>query len=274
MKVLNSPIQYVGGKFWLFRTFMQYFPIHTKEVVSPFFGGGAIELNLASRGVKVIGYDKFEPVVNFWNVFPKSPNQFVVDVVELLKSESREYFTGIHNGDYFKEECNYKRALLYFLLTRMSFRSIAFNDYSLRSNFKDRLTPGVLDRVSKFDITGFSVQVSDAFDTIARHPDHLLYLDPPYSQLRDCLYGNSKEYHADFKHRDLFNLLKDRKRWMLSYNDVPFVRELYEDFAKLHLKRLGDGNIRKKEEVLIFSPDIVHISQCKPKQLSLFAGIK
>ena len=36
------------------------------EMISPFFGGGSIELHYASQGVKVYGYDIFEPLTNFW----------------------------------------------------------------------------------------------------------------------------------------------------------------------------------------------------------------
>ena len=76
-KVISSPLRYPGGKRWLFTTLLPFIPECTKEMVSPFLGGGAIELNMALRGVKVYGYDTFEPLVNFWNRYLACPSTLV-----------------------------------------------------------------------------------------------------------------------------------------------------------------------------------------------------
>ena len=49
-EVLYSPIIYPGGKRWLFKQWLAWIPAETQKMVSPFFGGGAMELNLALRG--------------------------------------------------------------------------------------------------------------------------------------------------------------------------------------------------------------------------------
>jgi site-specific DNA-adenine methylase len=38
------------------------------RMMSPFMGGGCIELALAARGVKVQAYDLFQPLADFWEI--------------------------------------------------------------------------------------------------------------------------------------------------------------------------------------------------------------
>ena len=76
--VVFSPIVYPGGKYWLFQTLFPFISeAKITEVVSPFFGGGGLELNLALRGIEIYGYDKFQPVVNFWEHWFQSTAKIV-----------------------------------------------------------------------------------------------------------------------------------------------------------------------------------------------------
>ncbi|WP_050814131.1 DNA adenine methylase [Clostridium sp. BNL1100] len=60
------------------------------------------------------------------------------------------------------------------------------------------------------------------------------YLDPPY-------YGTEKYYQAEFKPEDHETLAKTLKRlkgkFLLSYNDCEYVRELYKDFTIEEIQR-------------------------------------
>ena len=62
----RSLFKYPGGKSRAVEFITSFFP---KIKLSPFLGGGSIELNLASKGTKVIAYDVFLPLVNFGNAF-------------------------------------------------------------------------------------------------------------------------------------------------------------------------------------------------------------
>lgn len=59
-------------------------------------------------------------------------------------------------------------------------------------------------------------------------PDALSYLEPPY-------YGTERYYNAEFKEEDHLRLNKALKglkgKFLLSYNDCDFIRELYKDFT-------------------------------------------
>ena len=78
-KKLLSPghplLRYPGGKFRGAEKIKKYIPTDTKEICSPFLGGGSVELLCANGGMRVYGYDKFEPLVDFWNCLIKKPDE-------------------------------------------------------------------------------------------------------------------------------------------------------------------------------------------------------
>ena len=96
--------------------------------------------------------------------------------------------------------------------------------------------------------------------SILKHKDAFVYADPPYYIGKKKLYGNQGDMQFDQKdHEDLAKILKNRRHWVLSYNDVPEVRKLYHGFE---IKKLGwsygmsDVKSRKKNhsnEILILS---------------------
>ena len=67
------------------------------KLVSPFFGGGSIELALAQRGWDVRGYDGWEPVVNFWQKCLADPNK-VADIVDMLRPVANEAYKAMQKG--------------------------------------------------------------------------------------------------------------------------------------------------------------------------------
>ncbi|GHV74442.1 hypothetical protein AGMMS49940_17440 [Spirochaetia bacterium] len=66
-------------------------------------------------------------------------------------------------------------------------------------------------------------------ESIPKHPDDFLYCDPPYMDVVPD-YGES-----DIDHKLLADILNERENWILSYNDIPKVRELYDKYTKIEL---------------------------------------
>ena len=70
--------------------------------------------------------------------------------------------------------------------------------------------------------------------SILKHKDAFVYADPPYYIGKKKLYGNQGDMQFGQKdHEDLAKILKNRRHWVLSYNDTPEVRKLYRDFKKI-----------------------------------------
>ena len=93
-------------------------------------------------------------------------------------------------------------------------------------------------------------------DSIPKHTDSFLYLDPPY-WIKNNLYGKNGNTHKDFDHIGLFKLLSSRRNWILSYNNCLEILELYKDYKILFpVWKFGMSNDKNSREVLILSRDI------------------
>ena len=90
-----SPLRYAGGKSNAIGLILEHLPkLPHKRIVSPFFGGGSVELCLSQNlGFEVIGYDVFEMLTNFWNVLinHNQKEQFLDELSKL--NVSTEDFT-------------------------------------------------------------------------------------------------------------------------------------------------------------------------------------
>ena len=53
-----------------------------ENIVSPFLGGGSIEMLMASQGVKVQAYDVFEPLADFWEILTTEGGERLADEVQ------------------------------------------------------------------------------------------------------------------------------------------------------------------------------------------------
>ena len=73
-RVALSTIRYAGGKSLAVGHVVELLPSNVKKVVSPFFGGGSIEIAMSKvLGLNVVGYDIFDILCNYWNFQIKKP---------------------------------------------------------------------------------------------------------------------------------------------------------------------------------------------------------
>ena len=81
--LIKSPLRYPGGKSRAVKTIWKYIePLEPKKLCSPFFGGGSLEIFCAQKGIKVHGYDNFQPLVDFWRWLLKDPKKLAKNVKE------------------------------------------------------------------------------------------------------------------------------------------------------------------------------------------------
>lgn len=250
---IKSPLRYPGGKYRAVETVAAYIPPTITELVSPFFGGGSIELYLASKGVQVYGYDVFEPLVEFW--------QYVLLDAPALGKEVEKYYP-LKNKYHFYElkEAQRKlstpleRAAVFYVLNRCSFSGSTLSG-GMSPNHP-RFTRRVIQKLKRFYNPLIQVQLADFKASLSNHPNTFAYLDPPYL-VKVPLYGRNGNAHRFFDHQELADLLRKRQQWLLSYNDCPEIRELYKDYHIITPEwKYGMTSSRKSNEVLIFSPDL------------------
>ena len=92
-RVSLSPLRYAGGKSNAVGLILRHLPaLAHKRIVSPFFGGGSVEIALSSKlGYEVVGYDCFGLLVNFWQNVIGSPGALADELARLVPD--KENFT-------------------------------------------------------------------------------------------------------------------------------------------------------------------------------------
>ena len=272
----RSPLRYPGGKSRAVSQIVDKYIIpnipKSNKVCSPFFGGGSIEIDLAKRGFRVYGYDAFSPLVDFWQVLLKNPDK-LANATEKKLRVSHAKFDEIQENfrEKSKKYTKFTNAITLYLLNRTSYSGTTLSggmaiDHD-KSNRWEKINPrfneASVERLRNFSVEKLTVNKLDFRRSILKHKDAFVYADPPYYIGKKKLYGNQGDMQFDQKdHEDLAKILKNRRHWVLSYNDVPEVRKLYHGFE---IKKLGwsygmsSVKSRKKKhsnEILILSNDI------------------
>ena len=241
LKSSKSLLRYPGGKSRGAKQIFEFIPADTKEICSPFLGGGSVELMCANNGMRVYGYDKFKPLVHFWNCLIKKPD-------ELAQLVAGWWSTGTNGlSEEFEERKEYhklktellspkpsqlERAALFYVINRTSFSGSALSGGVTAGN--PRFTESSVQRILEFKdanrTKNITVECLDFRESIEKNKQKLMYLDPPY-WLESKLYGEKGDLNFQEKdHLALFEILTKTKKWVLSYNDSKKVREIYHDY--------------------------------------------
>lgn len=279
-----------GGESLAVGYIIENIPDNVKKVVSPFFENSSVEIALAKElNIKIIGYDVFGMLVNYWDYQINKPN-FLYK--ELLKLEpNSEIYEKIKNElkktwNYKTGENNYlnkdKKAVYYWFNHNLSYGP-GFLGW-MSSIYKDKKKYiSAIEKVRDFNVKNIKVKELSFDISIPKHTNDFLYLDPPYflegdSKMFKGIYPmrNFPIHHKGFRHDILATLLKKHKGgFILSYNDCSWVRETYKDFkivevgwqytmgqgetriGENRLKRSFDkNNIKHSHELLIISQKI------------------
>lgn len=255
---MKSPIRYAGGKTRAIKHIEKYIPKNIDKLISPFFGGGSLEIYLAySRNLKVIGYDVFDILVNYWNVQihqPKSlynilstfsPTKEVYkDIKNKLKSwtKSQNLFSQLKTDYYQTKSINYtdvEGAAYYWFNHNLSYGPMYMGWPSSVYLNTDKYKK-MIEKVRDFDGKNIEVYCEDFITSIPKHNNDFLYLDPPYLLNDDIdnevfagLYPNKNfdVHHSGFNHIQLRDMLHNHNGgFVLSYNNCSTIREWYKDY--------------------------------------------
>lgn len=253
--ISRSPLRYPGGKTRAVKELIKCFPPNLDRLCSPFVGGGSLEIALADQGVKVFGYDVFEPLISFWQALLKNPNDLAKRVRKYYPLTKSKFYS--LQSKYMGIENNDERAAVFFVLNRSSFSGTTLSGGM--SPDHPRFTESAIERLEQFNIKNLYIEKADFTQSLKKHQKDFLYLDPPYAN-GEKLYGNRGDTHEHFDHTGLSTILKKRDGWVLSYNDCEQVRGMYRGHNILIPKwAYGMSNDKKSNEVLILSKDFIQI---------------
>jgi len=88
---------------------------------------------------------------------------------------------------------------------------------------------------------------------------YFIFLDPPYYQKGKSLYLN---HYIDKDHKKLLKLLeKSSLKWVMTYDDVSYIQNLYNNFKKNNFTINHSAfKARQGKEVLIFSDNVAKVA--------------
>ena len=254
----KSPLRYPGGKTRalgiLQRYLAEHFP-HRTTLLSPFLGGGSFELSCASNGMQVHANDLFRPLYSFWHVLKLDPKGLHAAVLKQLPV-SKDVFLR-HRTSKLDYQDPLEVAAAYFLVNRCSFSGSTFCGGFSAEAAEKRCNQPAVDRLLNVDLRNVTLSNQDAIEFLHTHPethDTVIYADPPYF-ITSYVYGKDGDMHEGFDHAGFAKALRTRKDWILSYNDCPYIRELYSGcrfFAESW--SYGMNNAEKPSSELIILP--------------------
>ncbi len=258
---MKSLLRYPGGKTRALKHIIPYFPKNLTEIVSPFFGGGSIEIHYAAQGVRVHGYEIFEPLVNFWQHALVDDLEHKEKISSLLKTsyhpctkedfakhQKRQSQTEWDGTEFMWKEM---RACMFYALNRSSFSGCTMSAGYSKQAADNRFTESSLQRFKDFVCPSLTVELMDFKESLDQHDDDVfIYADPPYAIDNPVLYGENGSTHKSFDHVGLAEAMKKKNNWVISYNSNPWILELYKDYTIVPLEwSYGMKNVYAPDEV-------------------------
>lgn len=255
----RSPLRYPGGKTrackYLDNVLTEYFDIENiKNIVSPFFGGGSFEFYLQNKyNLSILANDKFTPLANFWKCC-KENNKELCNELNKIDHVTKKMFSSYR--DHIIEESNIiKQAIYYFIINRCSFNGTTLSGGFSQESSQKRFTKSSIKRLENLDLSNFKIFNYDFVQFINnfRVNDAIMFLDPPYYLEKGSkLYGECGDLHETFDHKQLKTLLEKEKKWMMTYNDCEYIRNLYSEYTIIDMNwKYGMGKTKKSSEIVI-----------------------
>jgi DNA adenine methylase len=247
-----------GGKYYVRTPLADLFQPGV-PVYSGMLGGGNVELILALRGHDVRTYDKSFLITNFFQ-------EALVRATELADYIETKALGRMNEELFFKLQFELKQdpppgfdtAAKTWLVNRCCRDGLLLSGgYSTTK----RLRLKAIERLREFSCPNITVELADFRDSLPRNSDRYKFLDPPYFSANGLLYMDrgQVDLQNDFPHVDLAEMLRREDKWILTYDNVPEVRLLYERFRKTRdiqwIYRAG-GRSRPSNELVIVSDDM------------------
>jgi len=282
-RVAESTIRYAGGKSLAVGHVIELLPSNVTKVVSPFFGGGSIEIAMSKfLGLEVVGYDIFDILCNYWKFQIENPELLYGKLKELKPDKKTFEKIRLILNDVWKGKTKLDPLTLavYFVYNFNLSYGPGFMGWSSKIYLNKRRYDKMIEKIKNFNPGNLKVECADFQDILEKHSEDFMYLDPPYyigpdSKMFKGIYPmrNIPVHHKGFPHEVLRDLLKKHKGgFILSYNDCPTIREYYKEFqqffpswqytmgqgetriGKNRIENGSENNIKGSHEIIIFCP--------------------
>lgn len=307
MTKTKSPLRYPGGKSILsnfFSAFLSKNNIKEGIFIEPYCGGAgsAINLLLGSKVDQIWLNDASFPIYAFWY----SLKYFGDDFLELLNQKEislqewkkqREIFNESSNlassdksilltgfATFYMNRCNRSGILSAGPIGGQSNEKQLSANYKIHARFnKKGLIPKLISIINEKDRIQVFNQDAINFLTcnFAEQPESiksksLIYLDPPYYNQGSTLYLN---YYVHEDHKNISELLNENRtwNWILSYDNVSEIRNLYSEFDQYsfylnysaHESKLGKELLVHSNNTILPKSKIIRCYKSSGKTIEL-----
>lgn len=225
--------RYPGGKSrkavwsWI----LEHAPPNFDEYREPFVGGGGVFFQIPTSKRRWIN-DRHKGLIAVYKALQDRPEEFIKRCRSLKEESLRTVFDRIKLDEHFDPACRY------FLVNRVGYAGRVNYDIPSRLYFSNptgwRIVHGPkMERAAEI-VKGVQVTCGDYADLLTTPGKNVfIYLDPPYIK-NTKLAKSSRLYQHNFEFEDharLAELVRAcNHRVLLSYDDTPEVRSLYDGF--------------------------------------------
>lgn len=268
LKMLKPPIPRLGGKSRLRKQVLSMLPKHDCYV-EPFFGAGWVYFGKNHSKVEVVN-DIDGELINLFKMIKYHAEE--IERVMHYEISSRDSFNEYRNAD-ITSMTEIQRAVRYIYLVSQSYASkggsfgYGTNTRPSPQIFNTELLIELKRRLRNTYVENLDYKV--IFEKYDRQWT-IFFCDPPYLETDikfsvDCKINFDKDEHIK-----LANILKNIKgKFLLTINDHPFIRKLYEGFniteTKVNYSVAKKNESRKKyNELIITNYDI----SCSDQQMA------
>lgn len=241
----SSPLRYPGGKSLMTNFFIDLFQRNgLQEIVyvEPYAGGAGAAINLLLNGHvnEIVINDANIGIYSFWNALINESDRFIQTINDIPVTLSEWYKQ--RSVLFESNEPSFELGVATFFMSRTNRSGVIFggaiggSTEEKQSNAKYKINcrfnkPELIQRLEIIAANKSQIRVrhEDALALLRQLDNNVfVYLDPPYYVKGKSLYMN---HYTDRDHEELAYFLQNEARfnWVLSYDDVPQIREMYAD---------------------------------------------
>lgn len=243
---MKSFIPWIGGKSLLANKIVSMFPNEIDRYIEVFGGGASVLFAKEKHAPFEVYNDANGQLVNLFRCIKFHRYELQKEIGYWLNS--REMFGEIKQRIDMDGFTDIQRAAMFYVQIKISFgadtRSYSCNCRNLSADY--------LEQVEKRLKSGKGVVIEHKdFENLIQvydRSDSFFYCDPPYHK-------TEKYYNTNFSKKDhgrLNAVLRALKgRFILSYNDDEYIRELYKDFDIIPVERQNNLSSGKFKELII-----------------------
>jgi DNA adenine methylase len=274
-KILSSPLRYPGGKgsfYPFFVELLKHNELKNIQYYEPFAGGAGVALALLSSDLatEVILNDADYHIYSFWSAILYDNSRFIEKLYSIELSIQEWHFQkAIYNAP--KSYSLFDVGFSTFYLNRCNRSGILagagpIGGYEQKGNWKLDARFNKESLIKKIVNIGMykeqiKVKCLDAIDFLEQFlpkkksiPDSLVYFDPPYVNAGNKLYLNAYNPN-DHQLLARYILQKIKINWIVTYDDVKLIRELYKSCPKWLLSIGYSLQTKQKGKEILILPE-------------------